>query len=166
MYYDGSDVNPELTGFESIGLAFSDDGINWTKYDDPETGNPPFADSDPIFLASTEESAWDEERVLESNVVQKQDGWVMLYISDRTGVSGQKSFAIGYALSQDGINWQRPSAEDPLVWTRDKLWHWLYTLSIIEIDGNIHALYSARPSRSPATTNVYTLIQYDDIFKD
>jgi predicted GH43/DUF377 family glycosyl hydrolase len=161
MYYDGSDDDPEVTGFESIGLAFSEDGIVWTKYDDPETDDPAFAESDPIFSPNEEESAWDAERVQEPNVVQTQDGWVMLYVSDRSNNIGRKVFGIGYALSQDGIHWERGSTE-PLASTAEKFW--LFTISILEFDDTIHAYYSARPERSPATTNVYTLTQIGDLF--
>ena len=163
MYYDGSNENPEDSGFESIGLAFSEDGIAWAKYDDPETNDLAFAKSDPIFTPSADEDAWDGERVLESNVVQTEDGWVMLYVSERSSISRGKVFGIGYALSQDGIHWERGSTE-PLVSTAEKFWNWLYTVSVTEIDGTIHVYYSGRPKGSPATTNVYTLTQIDDLF--
>lgn len=163
MYYDGSDDNPEVSGFESIGLAFSEDGINWTKYDDPATSETAYAESDPIFRSSEDEDAWDGERVLEPNVIQTEDGWLMVYVSDQTSISGRKVFGIGYALSQDGIDWQRGSP-DALLSSDEKGWHWLYTVSILEVEGTIQAYYSGRPSRSPITTNIYTLTQIGDLF--
>ena len=162
MYYDGSDDDPEVSGFESIGVAFSEDGIVWTKYDDPETSDPAFVESDPIFTSSGDEDDWDAERALEPNVVQTLDGWVMFYVSDRT-VLGRREFGIGYALSEDGITWERGNPE-PLVSTGEKFWNWLYTVSVLEIDGAIHAYYSGRPNRSPATTNVYVLTQIGELF--
>jgi len=98
-----------------------------------------------------------------TNVVKTDDGWVMVYISDRR-INGQKVFGIGYALSQDGIHWERGSTQ-PLISTAEKNWHWLFTISVLEIDGNVHVYYSGRPDRAPATTNIYTLIQTGDLFE-
>ncbi|MEJ2196191.1 MAG: hypothetical protein P8X73_15210, partial [Ignavibacteriaceae bacterium] len=47
--YDGS------TG-TNIGYATSVDGISWTKYNDPATTSPPYADSDPVLKAGP--SSW------------------------------------------------------------------------------------------------------------
>jgi hypothetical protein len=35
---------------EKIGYATSTDGIMWTKYDNPATTNPPYAESDPVLV--------------------------------------------------------------------------------------------------------------------
>ena len=50
LFYTGQPTNDEsITGVKRIGYAFSLDGINWVKYDDPSTSEVPFVHSDPIF---------------------------------------------------------------------------------------------------------------------
>ena len=44
MWYGASDGD----NFR-IGYATSSDGIAWTKYDDPSTTAPPYAESDPVL---------------------------------------------------------------------------------------------------------------------
>jgi hypothetical protein len=87
-----------------IGMATSPDGITWTKYDDPATTEAPLAESDPV-LASGESGNWDQFNVLQPRVVSSPEGFVMLYSSGPT-VNGSGAL-IGYAVSEDGINWQR-----------------------------------------------------------
>ena len=89
-----------------IGLATSPDGITWTKYNDPATTEAPFAESDPVFMPG-EEGAWDEGQALQPRVVASPEGYVMLY-SAGSAVNGSGA-ELGYAVSQDGINWERVS---------------------------------------------------------
>ena len=99
-----------------IGMATSPDGINWTKYDDPSTTDAPFAESDPIFLPSEDEEAWDYDFIQDPTVLQTPDGWVMLYSSFQ-GVNasfngGERGY--GIAISEDGIAWER--LQDEPIW--------------------------------------------------
>ena len=56
-FYHGHITNNEFTpGVKRIGWAFSLDGVNWVKYDDIATDEPPFANSDPIITWSD----WDD----------------------------------------------------------------------------------------------------------
>lgn len=49
-FYHGHITNDEfVAGVKRIGWAFSLDGINWVKYDDALTVDPPFQSSDPII---------------------------------------------------------------------------------------------------------------------
>ncbi|MBI5931123.1 MAG: hypothetical protein HY862_17570 [Chloroflexi bacterium] len=103
MYYAGSDL--QGTGpFSGIGMATSTDGITWTKYNDPATTAAPYAESDPVFLPSTEDGAWDSGFVHQPRVRLTPDGYVMLYRSAQTG-GRDKSY--GLAISHDGIKWER-----------------------------------------------------------
>lgn len=165
MYYDGAAEDPEEGGRESIGLAFSLDGISWSKHNVPDTADAAFAESDPVFTASSDEAAWDAERVGEPNVIQTEDGWLMFYVSDRGRHLGRQTFGLGYAVSQDGVAWTRGNL-DPLISTSDKSWFWLFTVSALEIDGAAYVYYSARPDRNPATVNVYMFIQNGELFED
>ena len=100
MYYAGT------TGqFDSaIGMATSSDGISWQKYDDPTTTEAPFAESDPIMQAAV---PWEGERLGRPEVLQTEDGWVMLY-------EGGRGSQTGLAISDDGLNFRRYEA-NPLL---------------------------------------------------
>lgn len=110
MYYVGNDS--ENTG-TSAGVAFSDDGLTWEKYDDPATTEAPVAESDPIFVPQ-DNTTWEYNNIQDVRVMQTPTGWAMLYSSMNTGL--QNSFA-GYniATSKDGIQWTRIS--DDALWT-------------------------------------------------
>jgi predicted GH43/DUF377 family glycosyl hydrolase len=92
----------------AIGLATSTDGINWTKYDNPETMEEQFAESDPIFVKGED---WEYNKVDRPRVVKSPDGWVMIY---QAGISVEMR---GLALSNDGIHWEKYSANP--IFTKD-----------------------------------------------
>ncbi|MBN1343393.1 MAG: hypothetical protein JXQ73_11970 [Phycisphaerae bacterium] len=49
LFYTGQPTNNEIIcGVKRIGYAFSLDGIHWVKWNDPNTTEPPFQDSDPV----------------------------------------------------------------------------------------------------------------------
>ncbi len=53
LFYTGQPTNNErICGVKRIGYAFSLDGINWVKWSDPNTTDPPFQDSDPVVTWS------------------------------------------------------------------------------------------------------------------
>ncbi len=97
MYYTADDGEAW-----AIGLATSEDGIHWAKYDDPETTELAYAESDPILI---KDSDW-EIHIQDPRVVQTPDGYVMLYSSFDGSFNNQ-----GYnlAMSEDGIHWERLS---------------------------------------------------------
>jgi predicted GH43/DUF377 family glycosyl hydrolase len=104
MFYAGFDGQNGM-----IGMATSEDGVQWSKYDDAATTDAPFAESDPIFLPGPED-AWDAGNVFHPRVVQSPDGYVMAYsAAPRLNVTS----TIGYAVSQDGLDWQR--APEPVL---------------------------------------------------
>ena len=105
MYYAG--VNK--LGESRIGVAFSDDGISWEKYDDPTTTEAPYAESDPIMEPELD---WEGRALGRPEVVQTADGWVMLY----EGGGGNRT---GLAVSQDGLHFERHEA-NPIL-TRDNM---------------------------------------------
>ena len=91
MYYSG--FAPRSGGI-AIGMATSEDGVNWVQYDDPETTEAPYADSDPIIVGEEGENA------TMPNVVMTPNGWIMIYKDDTLG-------NILLATSTDSINWER-----------------------------------------------------------
>lgn len=100
MYYAGNNLATKM-----IGVATSTDGITWEKHNDPATDDEKFAESDPVFMPNEDNTAWDSGSIMNVDVIQTEDGWVMAYNSRSSG--GQ---ATGYALSENGFNWQRSAA--------------------------------------------------------
>ena len=80
------------------GMATSPDGIEWNKYNDPSTNEPPFVDSDPVFQPSS--PGWDSLGV-DCSVIKTDTNWEMFY----EGWDGESR--IGYAFSNDGIHWTK-----------------------------------------------------------
>ena len=105
MYYAG--VNKQSQS--RIGLAFSDDGLTWEKYDDPTTTEAPYAESDPIMEPQL---GWEGTWLGRPEVVQTSDGWVMLY-------EGGRGSQTGLAVSEDGIQFERYEA-NPIL-TQEKM---------------------------------------------
>jgi len=106
MYYAGDSGDRDAHPDRHIGMASSDDGATWTKNDDP-------------VLAIGAEGAWDEMRVFEPVVLATDDGFVMFYASSRVYESEvRRTYMYGYAVSDDGINWDRPFS-DPVFTSGD-----------------------------------------------
>jgi predicted GH43/DUF377 family glycosyl hydrolase len=99
MYYAGSRLSPQS---KQIGLARSPDGLTWTKYNDPSTDDPLFAESDPVLVPVAEPGHFDSRFLANANVVHGDQGWLMEYRADSSLNS-----RIGLATSQDGVVWQR-----------------------------------------------------------
>ena len=93
-----------VEGKSRIGLAFSEDGISWEKYDDPATTAAPYAESDPILEPI---EPWEGRWLGRPEVVLTTDGWVMLY-------EGGGNSQTGLALSQDGLDFER-YANNPIL---------------------------------------------------
>jgi dienelactone hydrolase len=96
MYYGA-----EESGHYAIGMATSPDGLQWTKYDDPETIAAPFIESDPVLIPSDD---WERIKVDRPRAAVSPDGWVMLY---QGGLAVEQR---GLAVSADGIHWTRHPA--------------------------------------------------------
>jgi len=103
MYYTGFNRRSE----RRIGLAISDDGVNWTKYRDEEIAgdDEAYAESTPVLVRDL---GWEFRNVEVSRVIAHEDTLVMFY------KSGDK---IGVATSTDGINWDK--SESALFAPRD-----------------------------------------------
>ncbi len=97
LYYDGRDG----TVAES-GLLFSSDGIDFAPYDDPAT---PYG-SDPI-IGVPGGQAWDGAGAGSPVVIAGDNGFEMFYVGFEGPESGERHLRIGYAVSDDGTNWQR-----------------------------------------------------------
>ena len=78
----------------SVGLAFSDDGLSWRRYED-----------NPIFLPRPD--AWDSLQLSHLTVIQ-EDGRFRVWFNG--GTDYDQNPPIGYAESADGISWS-PASE-------------------------------------------------------
>lgn len=83
-------ANPEM----GIGMATSENGIDWEKHPDA------------VFRKSSEE-AWDSFKVEVPRVIHTNKGFVMAYRSDDGHPSWGGNSGYGIAISEDGINWER-----------------------------------------------------------
>jgi predicted GH43/DUF377 family glycosyl hydrolase len=99
MYYGAQD-----RGGLSIGLATSTDGLHWEKYNDPDTTEEKYAESDPVLV---NDSDWESIKVDRPRVVSSPDGFVMIY-QGGTAVENR-----GVAISEDGIHWTK-YADNPI----------------------------------------------------
>jgi hypothetical protein len=102
MWYAGFNRTAETGG---IGYATSQDGIIWDKYNDPDTGDAPYAASDPVISLGPSGS-WDGDFICSPTVIKEESIYRMWYEGEEfdTPVGGER---IGYAYSIDGINWRK-----------------------------------------------------------
>lgn len=96
-----------------IGMATSDDGVSWTKYDDPATTEPGLSSSDPVMVPGDprEGNVWDQRSVYQPRVVVVDGVYIMSYSSSNTvSDATQLVRKTGIAVSEDGFNWKRSLA--------------------------------------------------------
>ncbi|MEJ2599735.1 MAG: hypothetical protein P8Z00_15475 [Anaerolineales bacterium] len=147
MYYDG------MGRRSMIGMATSPDGIHWSKYDDPSTKDNAFIESDPVLV--NDEGTWDAGRVMDPNVVQTDQGYVMLYLStDGLIKFGNSTYAIGYATSQDGIHWKK-GKENPVLSSQDNpYWGQTFLVTLVH-EEDTYFLYFDFKAVNIRGTNVF-----------
>jgi predicted GH43/DUF377 family glycosyl hydrolase len=90
-----------------IGYATSPDGITWTKYDDPTTTAPPYAESDPVLDIGLPGS-WENDWVDSPNVLFI-DGVFHMWYSGNDDTNNDRYTRSGHATSTDGIVWVKDS---------------------------------------------------------
>ena len=152
MYFDGHVDDIETERDRAIGLAVSSDAVDWTLHDDPDTGGI-YAASDPVLLPAPAE-AWDGGRVMAPSVIALDEGYVMVYQSskrraDRPGFLQD----LGYATSDDGVNWVR-SSTDPMLDNRGA--HAFITNAVAHrIDDEIHVYYDSVGFLASTTNAVF-----------
>lgn len=103
MFYDTSSESPQPTTqftIETIALAYSSDGIHWTRYGDKPVVIPPGSMTD----------AWDNQYVYRPSVIKASDGtFQMFYSGSNPAVTGSDgnttAHGIGHASSNDGLTW-------------------------------------------------------------
>ena len=104
LYYSGGTAYIPAYGFHHVhqlGLAISEDGIHFEKYDDPNTTVALYSDSDPVIHVG-EAGSYDSGMAWEASVLRTTFGFEMFYTADPDVWTGER---ICYATSPDGINW-------------------------------------------------------------
>ena len=96
LYAGIPSVNRE-TG--ALGLATSQDGVTWTKHDDPATTDPGHAESDPVLEPGLC-GGFDARAVHQPRLVAREDGLLVAYAGYAAGLSSRP--AVGLARSDDG----------------------------------------------------------------
>ena len=134
LYYSGFSADQHI----GIGMATSRDGLIWRKYDDPATSSAAHANSDPI-LAGAGAGAWDEI-VWAPFVVVQDDSWILVYHGDPISNRNTLDIGIGWATSDDGINWTRPESPIMTLGDQDRFAH---TPALQFIDGLPYLYYAA-----------------------
>lgn len=157
MYYSGFAEDETMR----IGLAISDDGIHWEKYDDPETTDALFTESDPI-LEPGADGEWDEHGVERPRVLQTPDGWIMLYRSP--GGNGEP-IQMGLATSEDGIHWEKYN-DGPTIIPSDFpdgqstfLFSFLY-------ENNTYYVYCEAITSTRSGSNIYLITHEGSLFNE
>ena len=114
MYYEGIDD----AGIRALGVATSEDGIDWTPYE-----------NNPIMEVSAD---YEGDILTQPRVMVYDDQYVMLYRSIQRGDMG--SIVLALATSEDGLEWERAD-NNPLAYAEDfgarAIW---YTAALIQDD--------------------------------
>jgi predicted GH43/DUF377 family glycosyl hydrolase len=152
MYYDG------MGSRSMIGMATSPDGIQWRKYKDPSVKDRRYVESDPVLV--NDEGTWDAGRVMAPNVVQTDQGYMMLYLStDGANKFGAGMYAIGYASSQDGIHWKK-GKENPLLSNQNHPdWAQTFLMSLVYRQGTFYLYFDFVETDKPGTSVYLTTHQ-------
>lgn len=128
MYYDGT-----TGGVESIGLGYSSDGIVWNGYDADGDGK-----ADPVFEGTYTPGDWDYDFVSRATIINTGREYEMWYSG---GIGGMNN-GIGYAVSFDGIHWERDvnnpvlHREDGTPWREERT----YCPMVIR-EGNLYMMW-------------------------
>jgi len=104
MYYTGAaDFFSHDNYF--TGMANSQDGIIWEKYNDPATNQHPFTESDPV-LRDAPDGSWDDANTYMAFVYRDSSCYKMYY-GGSTFINHVEQTPLGFATSEDGIHWER-----------------------------------------------------------
>ncbi|MDI6804608.1 MAG: T9SS type A sorting domain-containing protein [Bacteroidota bacterium] len=127
MWYTGSDRTKSQTG-----LAVSNDGINWEK----SISNP--------VLSNGPSGAWDENDAGCGAIYKLDSLFYMMYLG--TGYGSYETVSIGFAVSVDGINWNKNISNPVITPTSTSSWedYHLGRGTVLFKENKFHFWYSAQ----------------------
>jgi len=152
MYYSGT----SHFGKQQIGMATSNDGIHWIKYNDPATTEAPYLESDPVFQPG-ESGSWDASWVHQPRVFETDQGWVMIYRGTKD--TNGSIMALGVATSQDGIRWVRSALNPIFLPTEIKNAHQFWFHNAVYVNGKYYLFIEGDINQ---TTQIY-LATYEGV---
>lgn len=121
---------------QQIGAATSPDGINWSFVDDPSTTDAAYSVSDPVIGLGVEDS-WNTSVMATSNMIPTEDGYAIIFMGDNKAIRRRNGYSVplGYATSEDGIQWEIANDGEPVIETNNE--NGWSLLSIAQIDDSI-----------------------------
>ncbi len=123
-----------------VGIATSPDGIHWTKYNDLQTNEPAYANSDPI-LEMGDDGTFHAFSAWSLDVAYEDGEWEMIFSNPcPQNLADNCPTFMGYGVSEDGIHWQTYRTPETAVLTRDRVnaaWasHCICHPSFLQVDG-------------------------------
>jgi predicted GH43/DUF377 family glycosyl hydrolase len=126
MYYNAS----SYYGVDQIGLAISNDGINWIRSTSP--------------VLNPASDTWEDNGIGPYSVLKTDTGYIMYYHGTIDNIA-----AIGLAYSSDGIQWSKYS-RNPIL-SATNIWEGdlgIYCPSVIYDQGVFKMVYTSRNSTS------------------
>lgn len=109
LYYIGSAAGNPPGQWDNTCLAYSIDGVDWSRYG-----------SLPVLIPSGNSADWDGFFSTSASVIKTENKYHMWYSGSPDGGGNIKG--IGYASSNDGINWTRASSNPIFYITDGKAW--------------------------------------------
>jgi hypothetical protein len=114
LFYDA--VNgAESRCLESIGFAFSNDGIHWKRY-----GN------EPMFSPSPQETDWDATNAFHPSIVKVNTIFHLFYSGSNETIAPEKTVSyghgIGHAISFDAVHWIKDTSTPLLAYSQGVEW--------------------------------------------
>ncbi len=144
-----------------IGLATSPDGVHWSKYNDPATTEALYAESEPVLKPGP--NGWDQKRVIDPNVLPTASGWQMIYLSTSCLKKfGSCVYALGQAMSSDGIHWQKSPGNPVLTNQNHPDWLASYLVTLVQ-KGDQQLLYMDYSGGKFSGTRVYLAVPQGQI---
>jgi hypothetical protein len=139
---------PPTLGSGRVGLAHSDDGINWTRV----AGNQPYGS---VLAPADDPTKFDSGHLGLTDVTRRNGVWVMWYFGgDRSltdsgnvtiGVMPGLAMRCGAATSPDGVNWTRKSGPTPSGALFERRNDEIYAAwpTVIDVEGSYLMLYTS-----------------------
>ncbi len=132
MWYGGAGSTDQgETEINGIGLAFSGDGIKWSRYF-----------KNPVLVGDPGE--WDEYHTIDPSVLVRDGIYNLWYHGgNQKGNSWYGNFQIGHATSPDGIRWTKSPENPVLLHGGEGTWSSFGVMapSVIEIENRLYMYF-------------------------